>query len=197
MRKMRAMLLLTIGMSFTAVNSASAEEVYVMRGFLNRFSKGMNVLHSKLKRQGINSYLYGDGKASKIKKRIIDRVRSKKVSYPIILIGHSAAGVSLAKVANELGQKGIKVSIIGVDPGFKKPPALGRNIEYAMAYKVRHPLTYVYKRGRGFTGRMDSENVTYIESRTKALGHTDVDKSVKVQNLISKDVREIIRSSVQ
>ncbi len=164
-----------------------AEEVYMIRGFMNVFSAGMNQMTSKLRRRGVNVKVMSNGGWRDAASDIIRRSKSGKVSYPIIIAGHSLGGVEAASFANTLGQNGVKVSLlIGLDPGFSSPAPLGKGIQKVVNYKI--PSGKNYRRGRGFSG-----NISTIDVSKYGVDHVGIDKSPSVQKLVINRIVSSIR----
>lgn len=172
--------------SFVAI-PAKAEEVYMIRGFLNVFSDGMNQMTKQLRRQGIRAKAISNGDWSSIANDIIKRSKQKKVSYPIVIVGHSLGGVEAARFANALGQAGVKTDLlIGLDPGFPQPPALTKGAVQVVNYKI--PSGKNYRRGRGFKGK-----ITTIDVSKYGTDHVGIDKNRTVQKLVIGKIRQKVK----
>jgi len=194
MNKLKMVFTLAVAFGFFTSNSAFGADVYVVKGFGSVFSGGMGKLNKKINKElgklGVESGIYSQSGVSKIEKKILRDVKTGKVSYPIILIGHSAGSIDTVKLANKLGKKRIKTSIIGVDPGFPTPKKLGAGVQYAKAYKVKHPRTHYFKKGSGFSGNL--VNVDVNKDLDKSLHHTSIDDSALIHKEIIKDIRAIM-----
>lgn len=176
-----------LGVSTFAASPAVAEEVYMIRGFLNVFSDGMNQMTKRLKRQGIRAKAISNGNWDKLADDIIRRSRANKVSYPIIIVGHSLGGVEAASFANKLGSAGVRTDLlIGLDPGFPKPPALRKGAVQVINYKI--PSGQFYRKGAGFKGR-----ITNIDVSKYGTDHVGIDKNRSVQNLVIGKIREKVK----
>lgn len=166
---------------------AAAEEVYMIRGFLNVFSNGMNQMTKQLRARGIRATAISNGDWRGIAKKIIRRSKQKKVSYPIVIVGHSLGGVEAPDFANMLGAAGVPVAlVIGLDPGFRTPHRFGRGTKRVINYKI--PSGKHYRRGRGFTGK-----ITTIDVSKYGVDHVGIDKSRSVQRLVIKNIRAQVR----
>lgn len=162
---------------------AVSEEVYMIRGFLDVFSNGMNQMTNRLKARGIRAKAISNGAWRAVAKDIIRRSKQKKVSYPIIIAGHSLGGVEAPDFANTLGKAGVTVAlVIGLDPGFRAPNAFGRGVKRVINYKI--PSGKNFRAGRGFTGRISTIDVSKY-----GVDHVGIDKSKKVQNLVIGKIR--------
>ena len=169
------------------VSPAVAEEVYMIRGFLNVFSNGMNQMTKQLRARGIRATAISNGDWRGIAQKIIRRSKQKKVSYPIVIVGHSLGGVEAPDFANTLGAAGVPVAlVIGLDPGFRQPNRFGRGTKRVINYKI--PSGKHYRRGRGFTGKIITIDVSKF-----GVDHVGIDKSKSVQRLVIKNIRAQVK----
>ena len=160
-----------------------AEEVYMIRGFLNVFSDGMNQMTKRLKRSGIRAKAISNGSWQSVADDIIRRSKKKKVSYPIVIAGHSLGGVEAPRFANKLGAAGVPVAlVIGLDPGFPQPPAFRKGTKRVVNYKI--PSGKNYRKGSGFSG-----SITTIDVSKFGTDHVGIDKNKKVQALVISRIR--------
>lgn len=162
-------------------NPAHSEEVYMIRGFLNIFSNGMNQMTRSLKRVGIRASAHSNGDWRGLAANIIKRHRQGKVSYPIVIVGHSLGGVEAPNFANALGAAGVSTSlVIGLDPGFDRPNSFRRGAKQVVNYKI--PSGHRYRRGLGFNGSISNINISGVD-------HVGIDKDPKVQRLVINRIR--------
>ena len=188
MTKFSSSVFLALTMAATLVATpAKSEEVYMIRGFLNVFSDGMNQMTRRLKLQGVRVRAISNGDWSRIANDIIARAKKKKVSYPIVIAGHSLGGVEAARFANTLGKAGVPTALlIGLDPGFPQPPALTKGAQRVINYKI--PSGKNYKKGPGFKGR-----ITTVDVSKYGTDHVGIDKNKKVQSLVISQIRKQVK----
>ncbi len=166
-----------------ATTPVAAEEVYMIRGYSDVFSAGMNQMTSRLKKHGVNISVHSNGEWRGLAKSIIRREKEGKVSHPIVIVGHSLGGVEAPRFANALAQGGVKVGlVIGLDPGFKQPVAFGPKIRQVVNYKL--PSGQNYRRGKGFTGSIRTINVAKY-----GVDHVGIDKNPQVQHQVMSRIR--------
>jgi len=166
---------------------AQAEEVYMIRGFLNVFSDGMNQMTKQLKARGIRARAISNGSWQQVANDIISRAKKKKVSYPIVIAGHSLGGVEAPRFANALGAAGVPVElVIGLDPGFPQPPAFGKGVRRVVNYKI--PSGKNYRKGGGFKG-----SITTVDVSKFGTDHVGIDKNRKVQSLVIAQIRKTVK----
>lgn len=169
------------------VSPAQAEEVYMIRGFLNVFSDGMNQMTKQLKARGIRARAISNGEWQDVANDIIRRSKQKKVSFPIVIAGHSLGGVEAPRFANALGKAGVPVElVIGLDPGFPQPPAFSKGTRRVVNYKI--PSGKNYRRGSGFKG-----SIKTIDVSKYGTDHVGIDKNKKVQSLVISQIRKTVK----
>ncbi len=163
--------------AMTALPSqAGAEEVYLIRGFMNIFSDGMNQMGRALRARGIHASVHSNGEWPSLASNIIARAKQGKVSYPIVIAGHSVGGVEVPEFANALGKAGVSVKLaIGLDPGFAEPDAFGPGVQSVIDYRI--PSGHHYRGGAGFSGSIADVNVAGFTSTD----HVGIDKDRAVQ----------------
>lgn len=170
-----------------ATTPVVAEEVYMIRGFLNVFSDGMNQMTRQLRSKGIRAKAISNGDWRNVANDIIRRAKQKKVSYPIVIAGHSLGGVEAPSLANALGAAGVPVAlVIGLDPGFSSPPPFRNGAKMVVNYKI--PSGKNYRRGSGFKGK-----IVTIDVSKYGTDHVGIDKNRKVQSLVINRIRKAVR----
>lgn len=170
--------------STLSVTPAAAEEVYMIRGFLNVFSEGMNQMTGRLRRAGVRVSSHSNGEWSSIADNIIKRHRRGKVSFPIVVAGHSLGGVELPQFANKLGKAGIPVKlVIGLDAGFANPQPFGKGAQRVIHYKI--PNGNSFRRGAGFSGKISNIVISGVD-------HVGIDKARSVQNKVIGNIRSAV-----
>ncbi len=168
--------------SLAAPTSSNAEEVYFIRGAMNVFSAGMNQMADKLRARGINTKTLSNGQWSGVAANIIKRHKSGRVSFPIVIAGHSVGGQEAPKFNDMLAKAGIPVAlVIGVDPGWAAPPPFTAGSPRVVNFWVGGTARgNPYKSRGGFTGTI--QNVD-IRAFSKA-DHVQIDKDPIVQSKI-------------
>jgi len=164
-----------------------AEEVYMIRGFADVYSAGINQMTYRLKKMGIRATSHSTGEWRDLSKNIIRRSKKGKVSYPIVIVGHSLGAVDAPLFANALARGGVKVGlVIGLDPGFPVPEPFGRNVRRVINYKI--PSGKNFRRGKGFNG-----SIKTIDVSRYGVDHVGIDKNPSVQGLVIRRIRAIVR----
>ncbi len=188
LKPVRTLLMFAVVAAGTLVSvQAYAEEVYMIRGFLNVFSSGMNEMTRQLKAKGIQVRAISNGDWRNVANDIIRRDKVNKVSYPIVITGHSLGGVEAPRFANALGAAGVPVAlVIGLDPGFSAPPAFRKGIKRVVNYKI--PSGKNYRKGAGFSGSISTVDVSKFGT-----DHVGIDKNKKVQSLVIHQIRKTVK----
>ena len=174
-----------------AATPAKAEEVYFIRGFMNVFSAGMDQMAAQLRARGVNAKSYSNGAWSGLANSIIKRNREGKVSYPIVIAGHSVGGQEAPQFANALAKAGIPVAlVIGVDPGFAPPPTFNAGSPRVINYWIKGSARgHTYRAGGGFSGSITNINIRDFGS---TVDHVGIDKDPKVQSRIISNVLAVV-----
>lgn len=114
--KLLLALLLGLGSSTFAQAAAPHTKVYLLRGFMNIFSLGMDQLASELQQRGISAEVYNHMSAGLVSNEAIQACKSGQVSS-IVLVGHSLGASAAVSVAQDLSAAGVKVAlVITLDP---------------------------------------------------------------------------------
>jgi hypothetical protein len=151
-------------------------EVYLLRGLMDVFSRGMDEMAAKLNRAGVYALSTSYSNWREIADEIVARNARGQVSHPVIIMGHSLGGNDAPKMASYLGARGIKVPyVVTFDP--TEPVPVGRNVGKVVNYYIPNENNRLY-RGAGFTGTLDNVNVASMRDVT----HTTVEKNSILQS---------------
>lgn len=162
-------------------------EIILLRGLANVFSKGMDVIGERLKAKGVDARVYNHGAWENLAADIITRAKTKQVSYPIIIMGHSLGGNASVQMASYLGERGIPVSyVVTFDPTITT--FAGKKISRVVNYYLPNGKNVV-RRGSGFKGKLSNVNVSGISG----IKHTTVEKTRKLQNRSINAVMRLVK----
>ncbi len=162
-------------------------EVVLLRGLANIYSRGMDVIGDRLKAKGVDARVYNHRAWESLAIDIVSRSRQKKVSYPIIIMGHSLGANASVQMATYLGKRGIPVSyVVAFDPTVTT--FAGTKVRRVVNYYLPNGKNRV-RRGRGFTGKLANINVSNIRDIT----HTTVEKTRKLQNRSINTVMQLVK----
>ena len=151
-------------------------EVYLIRGLANIFSLGMDSMAKKLRDKGVKTRTFNHSGWKGIANEIIARAEKKKVSYPIIIAGHSLGANSSTAMANYLTKNGVKVSlVVAFDPTIKR--VVMGNVRNVVNYYLPNGNDNEVFRGKGFRGKLRNVDV----SDMKGVNHMNVEKNKELQ----------------
>lgn len=151
--------------------------VYLLRGFMDIFSTGMDDLGAKLNRRGIRASVHGHAEYHNLAEGIASRYRAGQREN-IVIIGHSLGANAAFQMAEALGQYKINVSlIIAYDPTAHM--SVSSNVSRVVNfYASNNGWGVSVARGPGFRGSLSNVDL----SRRGEMGHTDIDKSPSLHN---------------
>jgi hypothetical protein len=157
-------------------------KVYLLRGFLNVFSLGLDELSAKIEQRGIRSEVYNHTSWNRLAGEIAGEYKSGQ-TRPIILIGHSAGGSSVVDLAAALGQAGVPVAL-AVTLDISSRPVAGRVGTFLNLYSSTGALTA----GPGFHGRLVNTDM----GKDPLVGHFTIDKVDAVHAVILRYVSSAV-----
>jgi hypothetical protein len=108
------------------------EKVYLLRGFLNIFSLGMDDLAVKLQADGISATVMNHAEADLVASRIVTSYNGGDRG-PIVLIGHSLGADAIVEVADGLARYNIPVVLMVLFDG-TEPHQIPANVATAINY---------------------------------------------------------------
>ncbi len=160
-------------------------EIYLLRGLANVFSRGMDAMGARMVRNGLDARVYNHAAWRGLADNIIARSKVRRVSYPVIILGHSLGANASAHMAKYLGEKGVKVRyVVAFDPTV--PTSVGKNVQQVTNYYLPNDdHNNTIARAPGFRGNLKNINVTKMTGVT----HMNVEKNHSLQN---KTIKHII-----
>ena len=162
-------------------------EVYLMRGLLNVFSRGMDTLAGRMRARGFDAISFNHADWHPFAEDIVARAAKNQVSYPIIIMGHSLGGNEAPKMANYLAAHGVKTSlIVAFDP--TEPQVVGKNIGDVINYYLPNGRN-TFAKTSGFTGKLQNITVDHIPD----IKHVNVEKNTRLQNQSIEHAMRITR----
>jgi hypothetical protein len=112
--------------------------VYLLRGFLNVFSLGMDDLAAKLQADGIAATVMNHADADFVASRIVAAYNGGDHG-PIVLIGHSLGADAIVDVANTLAHYNVPVALLVLFDGTDQhliPPNVVTAINYTKHFMI-------------------------------------------------------------
>jgi len=168
--------------------SGRTGEVYILRGLMDVFSRGMDTLGAKLREKGFTANVANHGQWSSIARKIVANREGKKYPEPVFLIGHSLGADAVILLSERLAQNGVPVHLaVTFDPVHPRP----------VPNNVRKFINY-YQSDNGWgrevtrvPGARTSVQNNDLKDRDD-IHHTSIDKD---DSLHSKVVTEMMRLS--
>ena len=165
------------------LNAARADtEVYLLRGWFNVFSTGMDTIADQLKSKGIRAEAMGHiAWRSAVEKIVKERESGQKSR--LVLIGHSQGANNVIDMAKELQKHNVPVDlVITLVPWLQNPvPAnVIRAINYYQAPGWGSPL----EGEPDFKGQIDNINI----ASDVGTFHITIDKTAKIQAAVVAEV---------
>jgi hypothetical protein len=142
---------------------ASVTHVYLMRGFLNMFSLGMDTLAAELRSAGISATVDSYFDWHEVAHAIAANYRAGQRG-PIVLVGHSFGADSVMDMGIDLGHESVPVALIVAFDGTYSHAASANVARVLNLYKGADAMI---ARGPGFHGeltnyRVSDANVTHM-----------------------------------
>ena len=178
---------LSIGASAAQGQSGSRSHVFLMRGFANVFSLGMDQMGARLQRAGINATVENYIAWDAIVNQAYAEYKSGQVQN-IIIVGHSSGATAVTAVAARLGELGVPVKLaIALDPTTRNFAA--GHVERYLNFYAPGGMGTLVDKGRDFTGSL--QNISL--GGTAGVGHFNIDKDQGVQDRVIKEIMAAAR----
>lgn len=145
--------------------------VYLMRGFLNIFSLGMDDLATQMQADGIAATVTNHADADAIVSQIATRYQVGDRG-PIILIGHSLGADAVIAMAQALDQYNVPVALVILFDG-----TASHNVPANVATAVNFTKAFDLVPGAGFHGVLSNIDL----SDDGGIDHFNIDKSPDLQ----------------
>jgi len=166
--------------------AAGVEEVYLLRGFADVFSRGLDEMGAELNALGVNAHVQGHLGWRGVARRIIADTKRNGRST-VVLVGHSLGANAVIGIAERLASEGIAVDYMATFAA-TAPDPVPANVRRVVNYYFAtsgwgEPLVP----GRGFRGSLKNRDF----SNSETIGHFNIDKQRPLQ---AEVVREVLRT---
>lgn len=164
-------------------------QVYLLRGFGDVFSRGLDELGRKLRGRGVKAKVISHTKWAIVADEIIAD-QKRRGSRPVVLIGHSLGANAAILLAKRLREEGIRVAYLvtfaatAPDP---VPDNVGRVDNYYFATKGWGEKVVS---GSGFRGELDNKDF----SEARDIGHFNIEKQPDIHEDIIEGVLRYLKS---
>jgi len=170
-----------------AASAVNRGEVYLLRGFADVFSRGLDEMGAELRTAGVEAHVQSHYTWRSVARDIIAD-RRNGMSRPVVLVGHSLGANAVISIAEKLAAEGIAVDYMATfaatDPD-PVPANVRRVVNYYFATNGwGEPLVA----GRGFTGALSNRDF----SQSATVGHFNIDKQRPLQAEVVASVLHVL-----
>ncbi len=163
--------------------------IYLLRGFGDVFSKGLDAIGAKLQKRGINAQVKSHSNWQSITREIIMN-RKRHGRKPVVLIGHSLGANAVLKIGRQLKRNRIRVDYMATFAATNPVPVSSNVRRITNYYFKKDGWGKPVKRGAGFRGVL--KNIDF--SGNKSIGHFNIDEQPKLQNQVIRNILRYVRS---
>ena len=181
---------ISIASAQTLSPSQPGAHVYLLRGFANVFSLGMDQIAAKLRQQGIHATVDNYLAWPSLAEQAAAEYKSGR-TRAIILVGHSSGATAVTEMAARLSQAGVPVKLaIGLDPTSRMTTTghVDRYINYYIANGFGDPVD----KGKDFSGVLQNVDLEHMAD----VGHFNIDKNSRLQGMVIRDILAAVSSGV-
>jgi hypothetical protein len=175
--------LISFGSCFSTASQAapsSAPQVYLMRGFMNVFSYGMDSLAAELRGVGISATVASYAGWQEVAREIAANYKAGRRG-PIVLVGHSFGADAVMDMGTYLGEMGVPVALI-VPFDETYPHAASANVAHVL--NIYRSADAKITRGPAFRGEITNYNVPDAN-----VSHTNIDKVPRLHAMVINKIR--------
>src|SRR5215471_16679322 len=173
---------ISIASAQTLSPSQPGAHVYLLRGFANVFSLGMDQIAAKLQQQGIHATVDNYLAWPSLAEQAAAEYKSGR-TRAIILVGHSSGATAVTEMAARLSQIGVPVKLaIGLDPTSRMTTTghVDRYVNYYIANGFGDPVN----KGSEFKGVLQNVDLEHMSN----VNHFNIDKNNVLQGMVIKDI---------
>jgi pimeloyl-ACP methyl ester carboxylesterase len=177
-----AMLMLFAAMSGSALAAPErGPKVYLLRGFMNVFSLGLDELATKIEKRGIRAEVYNHTSWARLANEIAAEYKSGQ-TRPVILVGHSWGGLAVVNLVEALGAAGVPVALaVALDT-----TTLTVDRGQVGTFLNLYVGTGTLKAGPGFRGRIINTDL----GKSMPVGHFNIDKIDAVHAIVLRQIAQ-------
>lgn len=175
-------LILQPSFSETLKPQNSHVKAFLLRGFTNVLSPGIDQLAAELRRRNISTTVANHAFSAALAKEAIEDCKSGRASS-IVLIGHSFGASAALGMAEALQQSGVQVAlIVTFDPVLKD--SVPANVRQLENFYLSNGVGQKVAEGSHFRGALRNIDL----KNNGELGHISVTTSPAVQEQVLKDI---------
>jgi hypothetical protein len=180
------LLAVTIGLSMSSSGQAeplhAGEKVYLLRGFTNVLSPGIDELAEELHQRNVGLTVANHAFADSLAREALQDCESRRINS-IVLVGHSFGASAALSIAETLKEAGIQVAlIVTFDPVTKNsvPANVHRLENFYLSNGVGQPV----QQGEHFHGSLKNVDL----KNNAELGHISVTTFPSIQKQVLRDI---------
>ena len=164
------------------------QRVYLLRGFMNVFSLGMDQLANELRARGIEAVVANHTLSGIYANEAIRDCKAGAISS-IAIVGHSLGATAAVDMAEQLAQAGVGVGlVVTVDP--ISTSAAPGNVKRLENFYISDGVGKTVQRGPDFRGSLQNIDV----KSDAGIGHVSIANSGHVHQLVMRAVAEAANS---
>ncbi|MBA8837784.1 thioesterase domain-containing protein [Ochrobactrum sp. RH2CCR150] len=167
---------------------AGRPDVYLLRGFANIFSTGIDEIGADLQAAGVDAHVEGNAAWRLVANRIIAD-RQKYGPQPVILVGHSLGANAIISIAEVLEKRGIRVDYMASFAATAPDPLPGNIRRVVNFYFSQHGWGLPLVPGPRFKGKLDNRDFAGM----KEVGHFNIEKQRPLQAEVVRDILRILK----
>lgn len=164
-------------------------DVYLLRGFADIFSAGIDQIGQKLQASGVDAHV-NSHQAWRFALNQILADHRKNPRAPVILIGHSLGANAVIDIAEELEKHGIRVDYMATFAATAPDPLPGNIRRVVNYYFKQHGWGLPLTPGPRFRGSLDNRDFSGIRD----IGHFNIEKQRPLQDEVVRNVLRIVRA---
>jgi pimeloyl-ACP methyl ester carboxylesterase len=156
-------------------SAAPSAHVYVLRGFLNVFSPGLDTLTTEIQERHIPATVSNHTAWGSLAETAIEHYKAGS-ERSVVVIGHSLGGSAAADFAERLREAGVPVSLmVTIDP--VPGPVVPDNVKRAVNYYVSTGMGSAATRSASYRGpltNVDRKDLNHVSITTAPEIHRQV-----------------------
>jgi pimeloyl-ACP methyl ester carboxylesterase len=168
--------------------AAGPGEVYLLRGFADVFSRGLDEIAGSLSADGVDAHVVSHVQWRMVLRDIL-KDREQFGPRPIVLVGHSLGANAAIQVAEELKKRRIAVQYLVTLAATAPDPVPSNVMRVDNFYFRTNGWGEPVVGAAGFTGSL--RNLDF--SDTAGFGHFNIDKQPAVQHELLSNIERYVR----
>ena len=163
-------------------------DVFLLRGFANVFSRGLDQISAELNARGIKAEVFHHTSWRYAARTIIAN-QKKYGRVPVVLIGHSLGANAIIRIAERLKKHKIRVQYLATfEPtqSLKVPSNVAVAVNY---YLSNSSMGLPLKKARGSRGSFENKNMISIEG----IGHFNIEEQPVLQRTVINRVMRYVK----